>query len=113
MYRILIKLVEFGLLEKRVNPSNYRFSRFSETQKMAEFRSIDEAKIDISKMQLEENKINLEIIFLEKKHEKYLDLEKNFPNFQHKISEEKDKCLNKILELKAYKCALKSILVAF
>lgn len=113
MYRILMKLVEFGLLEKRVNPSNHRFSRFTETQKMIEFRSLDECKIDLSNMQLEENKINLEIIFLEKQHEKYLELEKNFPNLQQKISEEKDKCLNKILELKAYKCALKSILETF
>lgn len=112
MYRILMKLVEFGFLEKRVNPSNHRFSRFSETQKMVEFRSLDESKVDISKMQLEENKISLEIIFLEKQNEKYLVLEKNFPNLQRKICDEKEKCLSKILELKAYRCALKSIIEA-
>lgn len=112
MYRILIKLVEFGLLEKKVNSSNYRFSRFSETQKMVEFRSLDKSKIDISKMQLEEKKINLEINFLEKQNEKYLEMEKNFPNLQHIIFDEKEKCLNKILELKAYKSALKSVIEA-
>ena len=110
MYRILMKLVEFGFLEKRVNPTNHRFSRFTETQKMLEFKSLDESKIDLSNMQLEEDKINLEIIFLEKQNEKYVELEKTFPNLQHKIFDEKEKCSFKILELKAYRSALKSII---
>ena len=63
-------------------------------------------------MVLEENKINEEITFLEKQTEKYFQLEKNFPSLSYQISYEKDKCLGKILELKAYRSALKSVIEA-
>ncbi len=36
MYRILRKLVELGFLEKKINYSNHRFSRFYETDKTIE-----------------------------------------------------------------------------
>ena len=110
MYRILRKLVEFGFLEKRINHSNHKFSRFNETNKTYELKCLDQAKIDVSNMKQEESKINLEINFLEKQTEKYTQLEKTFPNLSHKISYEKDRCLSKIIELKAYQCALKSVL---
>lgn len=112
MYRILRKLVESGFLEKKVNYSNHRLSRFYETEKTNELRCFSESKIDLSNMVLEENKIHAEITFLEKQTEKYFHLEKNFPSFSHQISDEKNKCLGKIIELKAYRSALKSVIEA-
>ena len=113
MYRILRKLVEFGFLEKQVNHSNHKFSRFNETEKTIELKCFGKPKNDFSDMVLEENKINEEITFLEKQTEKYFQLEKNFPSLSYQISYEKDKCLGKILELKAYRSALKSVIEAF
>ena len=66
MYRILRKLVELGFLEKKVNYSNHRFSRFYETEKTIELKHFSKSKIDLSNMVLEENKIHDEITFLEK-----------------------------------------------
>ncbi|WP_180163690.1 hypothetical protein [Acinetobacter sp. YH12069] len=63
-------------------------------------------------MILEDNKIIEEIFFLEKKTEKYLQLEQNFPHLSHQILYEKNKCLNNIMELKAYRSALKSVIEA-
>lgn len=63
-------------------------------------------------MILEENIIYEEITFLEKQTEKYFQLEKNFPTLSHKISYEKSKCLNNIIELKAYRSALRSVIEA-
>lgn len=110
MYRILRKLVEFGFLAKQINHSNHRFSRFHETKKTAELKLLDKSKAEITNMQLEEIKISTEISFLEIQTEKYLQLEKNYPYLSNQISFEKDKCLNMLLELKAYRCALKSVI---
>ncbi|HGF9379439.1 TPA: hypothetical protein ACJES3_003630, partial [Acinetobacter nosocomialis] len=47
MYRILRKLVEFVFLEKKINQNNPKFSRFKETNKLNEFRNLDNSKIDL------------------------------------------------------------------
>ena len=112
MYRILRKLVELGFLEKKVNYSNHRFSRFYETEKTIELKHFSKSKIDLSNMVLEENKIHDEINFLEKQTEQYFHLEKNFPSLSHQILDEKNKCLSKMIELKAYRSALKSVIEA-
>lgn len=112
IYRILRKLVEFGFLEKQVIQSNPKFSRFNETDKIGELRERGKSKADISKMRLEEAQTKLEISFLEAQAEKYFQLEKNFPSLSHQISDEKSKCLSKIIELKAYRSALKSVIDA-
>lgn len=96
MYRILRKLVELVFLEKQVNHSNHKFSRFNETEKTIELKCFGKPKNEFSNMVLEENKINEEITFLEKQTEKYFQLEKNFPSLSRKISYEKSKCLSKI-----------------
>ncbi len=112
MYRILRKLVELGFLEKKINYSNHRFSRFYETDKTIELKQFSKSKIDLSNMVLEKNKIHDEITFLEKQNEKYLQLEKKFPGFSHQILDERNKCLGRIIELKAYRSALKSVIEA-
>ncbi len=112
MYRILRKLVEFVFLEKKINQNNPKFSRFKETNKLNEFRNLDNSKIDLFNMKSEEEKINFEIIFLEKQSEKYKKLEIDFPNIKHKISNEKDKCSSQLIELRAYQCALKSVIAS-
>ena len=112
MYRILRKLVEYGFLEKKVNYSNYRFSRFYETEKTIELKHFSKSKIDLSNMVLEKNKIHDEITFLEKQTEKYFQLEKKFPTLSHHISDEKNNCLSQIIELKAYRSALQSVIEA-
>ncbi len=66
MYRILRKLVEFGFLEKNVVKSNSRLSRFNETSKLNEFRVLEGESTAVTKMKLEEKKLNSEIIFLKK-----------------------------------------------
>ena len=112
MYRLLRKLVEFGFLEKKINQLNPRFSRFNETGKLNEFRNLDKCKIDLSQIKSEETRINSEIIFLEKQAEKYQKMALDFPSIKQKISNEKDKCSSKIIELKAYQCALKSVIAS-
>lgn len=112
MYRILRKLVESGFLEKQINYSNHKFSRFNETEKTIKLKNLTKSNSDFSNMVLEDNKIYEEISFLEKQTEKYLQLEKNFPTLSHQISYEKSKCLNKIIELKAYRSALRSVIEA-
>lgn len=112
MYRILRKLVEFGFLKKEINQSNPKFSRFKETDKLNEFKNLDKSKLDLYNMRSEEKKIDSEIVFLEKQTEKYQKLEHDFPNVKHKISNEKEKCSSKLIELKAYQCALKSVIAS-
>lgn len=110
MYRILRKLVEFGFLVKKINHENHRFSRFHETNKTSELKLLGNSKAEISNMQLEEIKISTKISFLEIQTEQYVQLEKNYPYLSHQISFEKEKCLSMLLELKAYRCALKSVI---
>lgn len=112
MYRLLRKLVEFGFLEKEVHQLNPRFSRFNETVKINEFRNLDKCKMDLSQIKSEETRINSEIIFLEKQAEKYQKMALDFPSIKQKISNEKDKCSSKLIELKAYQCALKSVIAS-
>ncbi len=112
MYRILRKLVESGFLEKKINYSNHKFSRFNETEKTINLKNLEKSNTDFSNIVLEESKIYEEISFLEKQTEKYFQLEKNFPSLSRKISYEKSKCLSKITELKAYRSALRSVIEA-
>ncbi|HRN45003.1 MAG TPA: hypothetical protein PLH20_09560 [Flavobacterium sp.] len=111
MYRILRKLVEFGFLDKKIIQSNPRFSRFYETSKMFEFRTLEQVNIEISQMKIEETKLNSEIILLEKQIEKYEGLKVKFPCMKNKIAHAKEKCLSQLIEIKAYRSALKSVTV--
>ncbi|MCL6238244.1 hypothetical protein M5F66_07790 [Acinetobacter sp. ANC 5033] len=111
MYRILRKLVEFGFLEKKIIQSNPRFSRFHETSKMFEFRMLEQENIEISQMKIEETKLNSEIILLEKQIEKYEGLKVKFPRMKNKIAHAKETCLSQLIEIKAYRSALKSVTV--
>lgn len=110
MYRILRKLVEFGFLEKDINKQHPQFSLFRETIKINEIRSLDSEESDVSRIKLEEAKISSEIIFLEKQAEKYRKLELSFPNIKNKIFDAKEKCYSQLIELRAYQCALKSVI---
>lgn len=112
MYRILRKLVEFGFLEKELNPQNPRFSLFKETHKVNEIRFLDKEESDVSKIKLEEVKVNSEIMFLEKQVDKYRKLELNFPNIKTKISDAKEKCSSQLFELRTYQSALKSVIAS-
>lgn len=49
-------------------------------------------------------------MFLEKQVEKYRKLELSFPNIKNKIFEAKEKCFSQLIELRAYQCALKSVI---
>jgi DNA-binding PadR family transcriptional regulator len=109
MYRILRKLVEFGFLEKNVVKSNSRLSRFNETSKLNEFRVLEGESTAVTKMKLEEKKLNSEIIFLKKQIEKYLELEMTFPSMKNKIFHAKENCLSQLIEMQAYQSALKSV----
>ena len=112
MYRILRKLVEFGFLEKEINKQNPRFSLFRETLKINEIRILDKEESDVSKIKLEEVKVSSEIIFLEKQVEKYRKLELSFPNISNKIFDAKKLCSSQLLELKAYRSALQSVIAS-
>lgn len=67
LYRILKKLVEFGFLNKEINQSNPKFSRFKETEKLNEFKILDKSKLDLSNMKSEEKKLILRFFFLKNK----------------------------------------------
>ena len=110
MYRILRKLVEFGFLEKDIDLENSRFSTYSETKKLNKFRILEKSNIDITNIKTEELKVKNKILFLEKQADKYQSLEISFPGIKEKICYEKDKCLSELMELRAYMCALKSII---
>ena len=112
MYRILRKLVEFGFLDKELNQYNPRFSLFKETPKINEIRFLNKEESDVSKIKLEEVKVSSEIMFLEKQVEKYRKLELNFPNISNKICDAKKLCLSQLLELKAYRSALQSVIAS-
>ena len=112
MYRILRKLVEFGFLEKEINKQNPRFSLFRETLKINEIRTLDKEESDVSKIKLEEVKVSSEIMFLEKQVEKYRKLELSFPNISNKICDAKKVCSSQLLELKAYRSALQSVIAS-
>ena len=112
MYRILRKLVEFGFLDKELNQYNPRFSLFKETPKINEIRFLNKEESDVSKIKLEEVKVSSEIMFLEKQVEKYRKLELSFPNISNKICDAKKLCLSQLLELKAYRSALQSVIAS-
>ncbi|MFX9106049.1 MULTISPECIES: hypothetical protein [Acinetobacter] len=112
MYRILRKLVEFGFLEKELNLNYPRLSIFKETPKINEIRFLNKQESDVSKIKLEEAKVSSEIMFLEKQVEKYRKLELNFPNISNKICDAKKLCLSQLLELKAYRSALQSVIAS-
>ena len=112
MYRILRKLVEFGFLNKELNQQHPRFSLFKETPKINEIRFLNKEESDVSKIKLEEAKVSSEIMFLEKQVEKYRKLELNFPNISNKICDAKKLCLSQLLELKAYRSALQSVIAS-
>ncbi|QIO04669.1 hypothetical protein [Acinetobacter shaoyimingii] len=112
MYRILRKLVELGFLEKELNQHHPRFSLFKETPKINEIRFLNKEESDVSKIKLEEAKVSSEIIFLEKQVEKYRKLELSFPNISNKIYDAKTVCSSQLLELKAYRSALQSVIAS-
>ena len=112
MYRILRKLVEFGFLDKELNQYNPRFSLFKETPKINEIRFLNKEESDVSKIKLEEVKVSSEIMFLEKQVEKYRKLELSFPNISNKICDAKAVCSSQLLELKAYRSALQSVIAS-
>ena len=112
MYRILRKLVEFGFLDKELNQYNPRFSLFKETPKINEIRFLNKEESDVSKIKLEEVKVSSEIMFLEKEVEKYRKLELSFPNISNKICDAKKVCSSQLLELKAYRSALQSVIAS-
>lgn len=112
MYRILRKLVEFGFLEKDINKQHPQFSVFRETIKLNEIRILKKEESDVSKIKLEEEKVSSEIIFLEKQVDKYKKLQLSFPNISNKICDAKKVCLSQLLELKAYRSALQSVIAS-
>ena len=112
MYRILRKLVELGFLEKELNQHHPRFSLFKETSKINEIRFLNKEESDVSKIKLEESKVSSEIMFLEKQIDKYRKLELSFPNIANKICDAKKVCSSQLLELKAYRSALQSVIAS-
>lgn len=112
MYRLLRKLVEQGFLIKEIHPSNPTQSKFTETNKINEFRGVSDFSTDFLKMKTSETKVKEEIEFLERQLTNYAILEKNFPNSKNQIIFHKSQCLEKITNLKAYKYALNSVLAS-
>ena len=112
MYRLLRKLVEHGFLIKVIHPSNPTQSKFTETNKINEFRDVSDFSTDFLKMKTSETKVKEEIEFLERQLNNYAILEKNFPNSKTQIIFQKSQCLEKITDLKAYKYALNAVLAS-
>ena len=73
---------------------------------------LNKEESDVSKIKLEEAKVSSEIMFLEKQVEKYRKLELNFPNISNKICDAKKLCSSQLLELKAYRSALQSVIAS-
>ncbi|MDQ8940476.1 hypothetical protein [Acinetobacter baumannii] len=73
---------------------------------------LNKEESDVSKIKLEEVKVSSEIMFLEKQVEKYRKLELSFPSISNKISDAKTVCSSQLLELKAYRSALQSVIAS-
>lgn len=112
MYRLLRKLVEDGFLTKETNWINPRFSTFSETSKLDQLREITDLSLDFVEMKHSEEETQKKISMLEKQLESYSLLEKKFPNSVIKINTEKNKCIEKLTDLNAYRTALNCVLTS-
>lgn len=112
MYRLLRKLVEDGFLTKETNLVNPRFSTFSETEKIGQFRETTDISLDFIEMSHSKEETQKKISMLEKQLESFSLLEKKYPNSAARINTEKNKCIDKLTYLNAYSAALNCVLTS-
>ena len=112
IYRLLRTLVAEGFLTKDIHPTNSCLSTFSETDKLNELRECAYSSIDFMQMKKIQEENEEAIVILEKKIQVFNQLKKQFPNSISHINIQKMKCLDKLINLRAYSSALDCILTS-